>query len=291
MPDGSLVISIILNIVLASIPEGTFFVVFSLIMMKRFDLLALRKANIIRIATIVVITAVSTSLLRAASIMDANYTPVYSLFLLVLLIVFLFGIKTPKGILKAFLSVCAAFLAAIAMEILIFPVLNSIPGFNAEEANKPGLLTIVLSIPERVMQIILIAMLLLKRKSFMKLGFFKVITRNKPFAYITGGLVVFNFIFLYIMFRMIFIDNILANTDAVTQVFAVALVIVFPLLNMSVLVGVINYSVNKYTYTRVYVQEETRVLRVLVHMLLKQQRYGEIDTQLESFVNEIKKIK
>ena len=291
MLDGMMVITIILNIVLASIPEEMFLVIFPLIVMKRYDLLALKKANILRIATIVVITAVSTSLLRAASIMDANYTPVYSLFLIFLLMIFLFGIKTPKGVLKAFLSVCAAFLAVLAMEILIFPVLNSIPGFNAEEANKPGLLTIVLSIPERVMQIILVAMLLLKRKSFMKLGFFKVITRNKPLAYIAGGLVIFNLIFLYIMFRLIFFNNILAGMEAVTQVLVVVLVIVFPLLNMSVLLGVINYSVNKYTCTRVYVQEETRVLRVLVHMLLKQQRYEEVDTQLESFVDEIRKIK
>jgi hypothetical protein len=291
MLDGSMVIPLILNIVLASIPEETFFVVFSLIIMKRYDLLALKKANIFRIIIIVVVVASSSTILRTSSILDAYLAPLYGVFSIFLFIIILFGIKTPKGILKAFLSVCAAFLTAIAMEILVFPILNSIPDFNAEEANKPGIMLIVLSIPERVMQIILVTMLLLKKQSFMKLGFFKVISRNKPLAYITGGLVIFNLIFLYIMFKLIFFNNILTGTAAVTQVLTVALVIVFPLLNMSVLLGVINYSVNKYTYTRLYVQEETKVLRVLVRTLLQQQRYSEVDAQLESFVAEVKKIK
>ena len=291
MIDGSMVIPLISNILLASIPEELFLVVFPLIVMKRYDLLVLKRANVLRIAAIVVVTACSTTILRAASILDANFTPLYSIFLIFLSMILLFGIKSPKGILKAFLSVCAAFLAVFAMEILIFPVLNSIPGFNAEEANKLGPMPIVLSIPERVMQIILVTMLLLNRRSFMKLGFFKVVSRNKPLAYIAGGLVVFNLIFLYIMFKLIFLNNILTGTDAVMQALVVALVIVFPLLNMSVLLGVINYSVNKYTSTRVYVQEETRVLRVLVHTLLRQQRYGEVDIELESFVDEIRKLK
>ena len=291
MIDGSMVIPLISNILLASIPEEMFLVVFPLIVMKRYDLLALKRTNIIKSAIIVIVMATSSTILRADSILDANLAPIYGLVFIFLLIILLFGIRSPQGILKAFLSVCAAFLAVLAMEILVFPVLNSIPGFNAEEANKLGLMPIVLSIPERVIQIILVTMLLLKRQSFMKLGFFKVLSRNKPLAYITAGLVVFNLIFLYVMFKLIFFDNILAGTEAVMQVLVVALVIVFPLLNMSVLLGVINYSVNKYTCNRVYVQEETRVLRVLVHTLLKQQRYGEVDIQLESFVDEIRKIK
>lgn len=291
MNDGTMIIPIILNILLASIPEETFFVVFSLIVMKRYDLLALKKANILKIAIIVVVIAVTSSIFRATSILDANLSPVYGLFSIFLFIILMFGIKSPKGVIKAFLSVCGAFLAAIAMEILIYPILSSIPSFSVELVNKPGLMTVALSMPERVIQIILVTMLLLKRKSFMKLGFFKVISRNKPLAYITGGLVVFNLLFLYVMFKLIILDNILAGIQPITQVLVVALVIVFPLMNMSVLIGVINYSVNKYIYTRVYVQEEIKVLRVLVSMLLKQQRYGEIDTQLESFVDEIKKIK
>lgn len=291
MIDGSMVIPLITNILLASIPEETFLLVFSLIVMKRFDLLALKKANIIKSAVIIVALATSSTILRAASILDGNIAPFYGLFFVFFLTTILFGIRSPKGILKAFLSVCAAFLAVMAMELLIFPVLNSIPGFNAEEANKLGWMPIVLSIPERVMQIILVTTLLLKRQSFMKLGFFKVISRNKPFAYITGGLVFFNLIFLYIMFKLVFYNNILGGTPAIMQVLVVVLVIVFPLLNMSVLIGVINYFVNKYTSTRVYVQEETRVLRVLVHTLLKQQRYADVDIQLESFVDEVRKIK
>lgn len=286
-----MVIPLIVNILLASIPEETFFVLFPLIMMKRFDLLALKKANILKIGAIVVFTASSSTILRATSILNAATAPFYGILLLTVLIIFLFGIKTSGGMLKAFLSVCAGFVVVLAMELLVFPILNAIPGFNAEEANRIGMMPIVLSIPERVMQIILVTMLLLKRQNFMKLGFFKVITRNKVLAYISGALVVFNFIFLYIMFRLIFYNNILAGTDAVIQVLIVALIIIFPLINMSVLFGVINYSVNKYTYTRVYVQEETKVLRVLIHALLRQQRYGEIDIQLESYVNELKKIK
>lgn len=291
MVDWSMVLLVILNILLVSIPEATFFVVFPLIVMRRYDLLALKKTNIWKIAVVVISTAVSTTLLRISSIMDANLTPVYSLLLIFLLMVFLFGIKTPKGVFKAFLSVCAAFLAAITMELLVYPLWNILTDFSAELVNKPGLMTIGLTLPERTIQAILITMLLLKRRSFMKLGFFKIISRSRPFAFISGALVVFNLMFLFIMFKLIILNDILKGTDVVTQVFVVALVIIFPLLNMSVLLGVINYSVNKYTSTRVYFQEETRVLRVLVHTLLMQQRYGEVDRELESFVEEVRKIK
>lgn len=291
MFESSMVIPLILNILLASIPEEAFLVIFPLMAMKRYDLLTLKKINIIKISVMAVTLAVSSSLLRTVSILDGNTAPIFGVFSIFLFLIFLYRIRTPKGILKAFLSICATFVVVIAMEILVYPILNSVPGFSVEEANKPGWMPIVLSIPERLMQIILITTLFMKRRSFMKLGFFKVISRNKLFAYITGGLIVFNLIFILVMFKLIFFNNILNGTSSIIQLFTVVLIIIFPLLNMSVLIGAINYFVNKYTYTRVYVQEEAKVLRVLVHMLLKQQRYGEVDVQLESFVNEIEKIK
>lgn len=287
-----MVVPLILNILLVSVPEEAYLVVFALILMKRLDLIALERDNLWRIVTMVLIVAFSSTILRVVAVLDGTTAPFYGLFLLFLLMAFMFRVKSPKGMLKLFLSLCAAFLSVFAMEIVVFTVTVPTQGYEAMELmNKPGLYGIVMSIPDRVIQVILVAMMLLKRQSFMKLGFFKVIIRNKPLAYITGALVVFNLLFLYIMFKLILYGNILSELPPVTKLLVVVLVIVFPLLNMSVLIGVINYSINKYTYTRVYVQDETRVLRVLVRSLLQQQRYGEIDMQLESYVDEIKKLK
>jgi hypothetical protein len=60
---------------------------------------------------------------------------------------------------------------------------------------------------------------------------------------------------------------------------------------MTVIYGIINYSVNKHTHTRVFMQEESRVLRVLVKTMLQQRRFEEIDSEIESFENEVRKLK
>ena len=291
MPDGSIIIPLIINILIVSIPEETFLTVCTLILMNRYDLIEPKKGNILRIASIVLPIAFMSDILRGFVGMDLNIMPFLAMGMLFFLILLVYRIKTSKGILKAFVSTCISFVIIIILQMMFFPLISATTNITAEMLNKPGIIIILVTLPERILEAVIITLFVVKKRSFTKLGLFKVFSRNPLLAYISGGIVFMNLLFVYIMIRLIYLDRILNDLNMILQIIVISIIILFPILNMTVLLGVINYSVNKLMHTKVYIQEESKVLRVLVKLLLEQERYKDIDAHLDSFIEEVKKIK
>ena len=177
------------------------------------------------------------------------------------------------GLLKTFLAVSVSFLVALIVQTSYIAFILYGTSVTMERLNEFGPLALIVSLIDRVAHACIIGLLLLKKRSFMKLNFFKVITRNKAMANLATVITILNMVFIFIMANLVFTDKILINLKPTTQILVIFAIIAFPILNMSTIFGVISYSVNKYTHTRLYIQEESRVLRVLVQVLLNQQKY------------------
>ncbi len=291
MVNWSVTVPLLINTIVVSIPEQLFFVIFSLFLMRRYDFLEFKRSNVMRVAIAVIPAAFLSNILRGLLGMDMNFALLAGVITLFAVLVIVFRIRSAKGIFKAFLSTVLCFLVVLLTQLLYFPLILYGTSITAEQLNQYGPLVILLSLFDRAVQISILGILFLKKRSFMKLNFSKVITRNKTLAYLFGGVAAMNLTFVYVMCLLIYADRVLMGLEPVLQITIVVFTIAFPVINMAVLFGVINYSVNKHTHTRVYVQEESRVLRVLVKLLLLQKRYDEIDPEIESFENEVRKLK
>lgn len=290
MINWSITVPLLINTLVVSIPEQLFFVMFSLILMRRYDFLEFNGKNVMRFAIAVIPAALLSNILRGLLGMDMTFVLLVGVITLFTVLVTVFRIRSAKGVFKAFLSVLLSFTIVILTQLLYFPFILYGTSITTGQLNHYGPLVLLLSLLDRAVQICLLGVLLLKKRSFMKLNFSKVITRNRALAYLFGGVAAMNLAFVYVMCLLIYIDKILLGLMPAMQVLVVVLTIIFPIINMTVLYGVINYSVNKHTHTRVYMQEESRVLRVLVKLLLQQRRYDEIDPEIASFENEVKKL-
>lgn len=291
MVDWSITVPLLINTIVVSVPEQLFFIMFSLILMRRYDFFELKKSNVLRFTIAVLPAALLSNILRGLFRVDQNLVLLVGVITLFTVLAAVFRIRSVKGIFKVFLSSLLCFIIVILTQLLYFPFILYGTSITAEQLNQYGPLVLLLSLFDRAVQISLLGILFLKKRSFMKLNFSKVITRNKTLAYLFGGVTAINLAFVYIMCMLIYKDKILLGLSPAMQLIIVVFTIAFPIINMTVLFGVINYSVNKHAYTRVYMQEESRVLRVLVKLMLQQRRYDEIDSEMESFENEVRKLK
>jgi hypothetical protein len=290
MFDWSLAVPLLINTIVVSIPEEAFLVILTLILMRRFDLLEFKKANILKILLVVIPIAFVSNILRGLVGFDMSFVSVVGFGGIFILVVLVYRLHKVSNILKAFLSVTISFIVGMAIQLLYVPFIIYGTSVTMEELNQVGTASFIVSIIDRVAHISILCFLFLKKRSFIKLNFFKVITRNKILARISAIITLLNLVFIYVMCMLIYYDKILLNLKASTQLIIIVAIIVFPVINLSFIFGVLNYSVNKYTFAKVYIHEESRVLRVLVQVLLKQRMYEKIDAELESFENEVKKI-
>ncbi len=290
MFDFSLLPPMLLHTVFVSIPEELFMVAFTLILMKRYDLLALNRSNILKLVTTAAPFALLSNILRGFADFNMNYTSLICFTGIFLLGIIVYGVRKPKDMLMVFLGLALSLVVVMAIQAsyLVFILYGT--SITVESLNQYSLQTFLVSLADRVVQIALIGLMLLKKQKFMKLNYFKIIGKNRNLAILSTFVIVMNILFVYLMCNLIYFQKILMPFESGMQLAVVLAVIIFPVVNISAVLGIINFSLNKISYTKVYIQEESKVLRVLVQMLLKQKRYEDIDYELYSFENEVKRL-
>ncbi|NTV90975.1 MAG: hypothetical protein HGA22_11560 [Clostridiales bacterium] len=219
-----------------------------------------------------------------------NYSTMICLFGLFILGVFVYGARKPKEILMGFLGLSLAMITAAAIQCIYLVFILYGTSVTVESLNQYSLQTFMISLIDRTLQITIIVVMLLQKQRFMKMNYFMVLTKHKKLAVLSSVVIVMNLVFVWLMCNLIYYQKILLPLDSLIQIGVVLAVIIFPVVNVAVVIGIINVYVNKFAYTKVYIQEESKVLRVLVQMLLKQQKYEDIDYELYSFEKEVKSL-
>jgi hypothetical protein len=144
--------TLITNFFIISIPEETFLVVFSLILMKKFKLLTWDIKNILKISFVVLGTASINLLLK---FLNFDYTILTILFFMITTAI-LSKPKTLKQFGIAILCTGVSFGIFNLLELLYLPLLCSIFNIEIDKLNNSSLWSFLLTIPERIVEATLI---------------------------------------------------------------------------------------------------------------------------------------
>ena len=292
MLDLGLVLPVIINILALSVPEQLFLIVFTFILMRRFDLLELKRYNIIRIITASLVPALVSNILGGFIKLDMNYVPLIGIAVTMLMIVTVFKLFSVKDIAKVFLSVFISFMTIMAIKLLYIPFIIYGTELSMEALNKPGGPILILSIVDRAVQLFIISFVIYKKKSFLKVNVFQLVYKNITLSVAGIFVILFNLAFLFIISKSIYIDKLLLSLDFKMQLASIVIVILLPFLNIVVYFSILYHVSNKESQERFHVQEELKVSINDIRFFLKRRQYDKIHREtnyLEEDTNELYK--
>jgi len=288
------VFTAIANIILISIPEEIFLVMFTLILLRQFEFLEskkergnkLRKRDIFEIFIPVLFVAVLSNVLRYSGVDDNTilFTSIFSTFSL---IVAVFKQLTISGILKTFFATIISFLIIILIEFTYIAIIIYITNKTASDLNNSIYLNFIISLPERVIEYSLIAYLLLKKTTFLKANFLNTIISSKLLSGVTLCVVLFNMIVFTTIIKLVWFDKILNHLSLAFQVEIIITILIFPIFNIVTLVGTVYYIKNREMYKNFITKEE--MLRFTEDLLIftKNHEFEMIKLTLKDMENNV----
>jgi hypothetical protein len=232
-----MVLGLILNVILLSIPEEIFIVGFMLILLNKTEFLGFGKQNIIRFSIPVVLSAVVSNILR---FMGVNVNLVLVSSLVVCYISFILVYKMYKTFLNSFLSFVFLIISCITfiiIELYIPLTLNSI-GMTVKEFNENIQFMFVLTIPERLIEYFLIYALSVKRNNRIYGDFdfniYKEIFDNKKQYFISIASAVFVLFYCVWLSNVIYIYPSFNQFNLFVRTLTVAILLSIPILIVSI---------------------------------------------------------
>lgn len=277
----------ILNSIIISIPEETFIVYLALFILGKPEFIKLKTSNLPRFLACVVPAALISNLLREFLPQTKDYMMVIGIVAVFLLIVFIYRVIDSKDILRAFIGTILSFIAVTLFQLVYAPIVMYETGINLDDINKSVLLLFFWTLPERAMEFSFLILLTVRKSMASKINIFSILSKNRLIASITLFLLIFNVTFLAIMGKLIFFDNILVNTSLLNIVMITALVIIFPVMNISLLMVVI-YSVNyRYTIRLLLSKERINTLVSVLAVYTEEKNYGKIDSLVTDLHNQV----
>lgn len=276
--------------VLISIPEASFVVAFTLIFMGKLEYMNLKKSNIIRFLIPAVLTAFTTSFLRIVLSFGMDFIPFLAILLVFLPIIFLYEVTSFKKIMQCLGCTIIATIIQGLLQVAYVPVTMSIMKLTTEDINKVNLGVLCFTLPERVFEIMIIAILFSKKKNLIRINPFKIIINNRNMAVIFFSSLALNLAFVYLFVYAIYEKGILTSLPILTQLFAVMMVIIIPIVNLSAIIGVIYILAFRERSKRMYIVEETKAVSALISVLSRSGNYRQIQEELKDFNQQIKEI-
>ncbi|WP_133158674.1 hypothetical protein [Clostridium thermosuccinogenes] len=271
--NWSNIVRMLANIAFVSIPEETFIVMFTLVLLKRFENIKVDRLmeeeisgykeyskiflmqDIKKVAFMVILPAIVTNILRFFKI-DSSIILLSCYFCVALSLLFLYRshFKT-RSALKVFLCTACSLLIFMLIEFSYVPLLLSIAGKSVADLNNDIWLNFLCSLPERAVEYSLLAYVLMKKASFSQLRLANIIFNNRFMTVSFCLFIGINFFFLLIMGKIIIFDQALSSLGIFNQVFIVVLIMIFPIFNIAAFILIIYHIFNKEEHVRYKIQE------------------------------------
>jgi len=283
--DLAVIGKLILNIILVSIPEEIFFVAFALMIQKRYDLLKPTRKNVLRFFVPVLSLAFLSNVLRTFLEVTVDFMPIIAIFILFISTALVYNMRNTKQLLKVFASYILSYLVVSIIQLSYIPLLLNATGIDANELNNYGLLLVLISLPERVIECCILAYLMSKRASLIKINIFKEVLRNKTISIVTISVFILNVVFVTLMGKLVFFNHILSELRIVAQFVAIEGVLIFPILNIAMLFAIIYNMTAKEKFERMLSKERIETLVSILEMYASNQNYGKVN----AVINDINK--
>lgn len=277
----------ILNSIVISIPEETFIIYLSLYILGKFEFIKLKAGNLPRFIACVIPAAFIPNLLREFLPQSKDYLMFIGIVAFFLLIVFIYRINDRKDVLRAFIGTILSFIVMMIFQLTYAPLITFGTGINIDDLNRSLTLLFFWTLPERVMEFSLLILLIVRKNMAARINIFSILSKNKPVAFITLFLLIFNVAFLAIMAKLICFDNLLVHTSLLNIVFITALVIIFPVMNISLLIVAIYSVYYKYSIRLLLSKERISTLVSVLAVYTEEKNYSKIDSLVTDLHNQV----
>lgn len=268
--NWSNIVRMLANIAFVSIPEETFIVMFTLVLLKRFENIKVDRLmeeeisgykeyskiflmqDIKKMAFMIIFSATITNIMRFFRI-DSTLILLTGYLCIVVSILLLY--RKYFNAFKVLLCTACCLLIFMLIEALYFPLLLSALGKDIIDINNNIWMNFMYALPERVVEYSILIYALMKKASFSQLRLARIILNNR---FITGAFfatLVINIAFLLVMGKLIGFDRILSELSLVVQSAIVVMVIAFPILNISAFILTLYHIFNKEEHVRYMIRE------------------------------------
>ncbi len=309
MLGGERILTIVANIMLISIPEEVFLVMFTLMLLRIFNQAyeielvnaqqvtgykeyfnIFSKKDILRIGICSVPVAVLSNVLREVRI-DENLIFLISTFSIFALILIVFKqYYSYKDIIKTFLSSVCSFLLFLIIEFSYVLVIMYVTHKEVSYFNTSVLQKFILFLPERVVEYAIISFLLLKKASFSRARVVKSVLSSKVLTILVIIMLVFNSAILLILGKIIGFNQVLINLPDFEQILVIVGCFLFPTINISVFIVLIFYFANKKEYIDYMAREKMEVSLYDIKFFAKKEKCDTIISIVESMEKDIREI-
>ncbi len=285
--DFSRIGFIIFNIITPSIPEQIFYIYFTLYLLGKSEETRLKPANILKICIVSAAIATLSVLLR-------TYFPVLagSGFLMIIglivtwgSLVFAYKISVIKEILRAFVCMILSFIVVTIFQTIYVPLLLYGTNTGIQALSQPGVTPFLWSLPELAMIFSVIAILAVRKNTNTRVRFLMILSRNKVVLAISIALLLFNVIFLAVMIKLICFDKILLDINFINQLLIIVTVVIFPILNVSLLMIALYSNYYRETMRLLLSRDRINTLVNILGVYAEEKNYDKID----SIVNDLYK--
>lgn len=270
---------IIFNIITPSIPEQVFYIFFALFLMNKTEYIRLNPGNIRKIL-------VTAAAVAAIAVPLRVYFPVLTdlglLFPTGLIITWIFvliayRISEVKEILKVFVCITLSFIINLIFQLAYIPLLMYGTNINLSIVSQLGITSFLWSLPEVVMIFSVISIITVTKNIGNRVTILKILTRNKVVMGITISLLIFNVVFLAIMSKLIGFDKILLELKFTIQLVIIVMVVIFPIINISLLIIAVYSNYYRETLRVMLSKERLSTLVNILGVYAEERNYNKID--------------
>jgi hypothetical protein len=289
-------VSILINTIISSIPEESFLVLFTLIMLKRFDIKKINKRFFLKVSIPIVIPAIISNVLRYNGL-DMVATTLGPLSMLVLLIA-VFNVpilikdirhnensmvSIMKVVLKWFKAVFPTILYML-FSLLVFQLCEVymmlvfyVTGKNDEFFNSHVIYNFLLALPERVIEFTIITYMIFRKFNAFKFNFVKAIMESKLLLFVTLFTLLFNISVVLIGCYYFGFQMVLSGLDFMPQLSIIICVFMFPVLNIIALLTIV-YNTKKREYFEKQIKKgEIKTLSSIAKKSIAKGNYKQIN--------------
>lgn len=277
----------ILKSIIISIPEETFIIYIALYILGKFEFIKLKSSNLPRFMACVIPLAFISIILRDLLPFLTDYLMPIGIIIAFLLIVFIYKVHERKEVLRAFVGTILGFILIAMCQIIYVPLVLFGTGISLETINKSILIVFLWTLPERVMEFSILVLLTLRKSMAAKINIFSILSKNRLIAFTTLFLLTFNVIFLVIMGKLICFDNLLVGSSLLAIVSIIALIIIFPVMNISLLIVVIYSVYYKYSIRLLLSKERMSTLVNVLAVYTEEKNYSKIDNLVTDLHNQV----
>lgn len=229
-----------LNTIFVSIPEEFVWVVFTLILLKRWDLLDIYrwKYNLKQIMIPVIPVAIAINLMRYVLHINSLVNFITIEIMMCCLVIYLIKknnfLQEKINYIKIILSVLLAdFIIILMTEIISVLSIVFIFNLNINEINNNVVFNIVLSILPRILQILIITYCIYKQNAGKMINHIEVISKNKILSVSTAVFIFTVVITIVVFARFIYGMQYLSNYILITKLLLLILLVLIPVILIS----------------------------------------------------------